>query len=140
MTLRMPFLMMQADQLPGPDFGAPVPLIVRTMTQNPGLPTEMRKQLEKLRYIAGSGISRALPGGTYTTIGSFVAQLLSRLSYADPSLRSLAVSLRASGALGTTQGNLRSWQPASVLSQWSRNQLPNTILQGGSDLQGSAWF
>jgi hypothetical protein len=139
-TMRIPFFMMQTDHLPAPDFGMPVPLLGRMTTQNPGLATEAREQLDKIRYVVGSAISRAMPGGSYTTIGTFVAHLLSRLSYADPSLRSLAVSLRASGALGTAQGALRPWQPASVLSQWNLNQVPNAILQGGSDLWGSAWF
>jgi hypothetical protein len=114
-AIRVPFLTLQA-----PGFGIPIASLGKLIGTIPSLPEGSKVWLESLRAIAASSISRSMPEDTQTTIGSFVAHLLARLSYADPSLRSLAVGLRASGALATSQGVLRTWDPESVLSEWAQ--------------------
>jgi hypothetical protein len=136
-TVRVPFMMMQA-----PGYGSPIKGMDRLIEEVGKTPEgeSATKWLSSLSGIAASTIAHTLPTETFTTVGSFVAHLLARMSYADPMLHSLSVGFRAMGAVGTSQGSLRAWRLDSVFSEWVRQRLPTSVLQGGSDLWGSAMF
>lgn len=137
LTIRVPYMMLQV-----PGFNSPIAGMDRLIQGMSNIPQkeQLAEWLNSQSGIAVSSIAHTLPTETFTTIGSFIAYLLARMSHTDPTLQSLAVGLRAMGAVGTSQGTVRAWNLDSVFSELVRRQLPNIVLQRGSDLWGSAMF
>jgi len=136
-TVRVPYVMMSNT-----GYGLPIrgmDNLIQAIDQVDAS-DDVKQWLQGLSGIAISTIARTLPTETFTTVGSFIAHLLARMSYADPTLHSLAVGLRSMGALGASEGQARAWDPDHVFSEWVRQQLPDVVLRGGSDLWGSAMF
>ena len=73
-------------------------------------------------------------------LGTFIALLIERLSYADPSLSTLSAGLRAVDVMGDMQGQARGWTLGAIFSQQVVRDLPRQIVQGGSGVWGSKFY
>jgi hypothetical protein len=89
---------------------------------------------------AMTGISQLRPGEAHAPVAALIANLLARLSYSDPTLNPLATSLRALGALGTSEGKVREWALDQVFTELVRVNLTQDLFRYGSELMGSAYF
>lgn len=69
------------------------------------------------------------PDKSPSPVAVFIAHLLARLSYADPTLRAMADGLRLTGTLGAGGGAQRRWDLDDVFSDRVRQQLPQRGLQ-----------
>jgi hypothetical protein len=88
---------------------------------------------------AVSAIAGTDPAGTPSPVASFLANLLARLSYDDPTIAPLASSYSAMGSHGRGAGAQRMWELADVFSSDVLQKLSIRGLQGAGDSWGTVF-
>lgn len=102
---------------------------------NPSVTARQRQE-----GVACTGIYRLYAGDAFTAVASFIANLLVRLSYTDPTLAPLADNLRMTGTVGGGGGLGRLWDLNDIYDDSVRAALPRRGMQDSDDDWASVLF
>jgi hypothetical protein len=95
---------------------------------------------QRLNGMAMTSIGQVDPTEIYTPVATLITHLLIRMSYVDTTLKPLATSLRAMGAVGSTNGPARLWDLDKVFSEVTQKQVKLEGWQPGYDMWGAVQF